>query len=62
MEKDRKNYVAKVVGQNEDGKDVVQIYRLLMEGNKLEYAECKDIKPLDWDVARKQFSVVARII
>jgi len=61
MEKDHKNYVAKVVGQNEDGKDVVQIYRLLMEGNKLNYEECKDIEPLDWDLARKQFSVIARI-
>jgi len=60
MEKDCKNYLAKVVGKNKDDKDIVEIYCLLFKDNKLEY-EKADIEPLDWDIAKKQFSVLGMI-
>ena len=61
MEKKVYNYLAKVVAQNEEGKDVVQLYAMTMKDNTFSYEELKDIPPLDWDVAKKQFSVVGII-
>jgi|TARA_B100002003_G_scaffold220509_1_gene222883 hypothetical protein len=55
------NCLAKVVGLNDDGKNVVQIYKMTLEGNTLSYTEMKDIEPLDWDVAKKEFNVVGMI-
>jgi hypothetical protein len=60
MDKDYKNYLVKVVGQNEEGKNVVKLYKLIIDGNNLEYEET-DIEELDWDIAKKKFSVVGVI-
>ena len=59
-EKDNKNYLAKVVSMNKDGKPVVQLYKLILDNNVVEYKEC-DIKPLDLDKATKEFSIVGMI-
>ena len=59
-EKDCRNYLAKVVKQNKEGKDVVQLYTLFLENNIFGYKET-DIAPLDWDVAKKEFSVIGFI-
>ena len=55
------NCLAKVIGLNDDGKNVVQIYKVSLENNTFSYEEMKDIEPLDWDVAKKEFNVVGII-
>ncbi len=59
-EKDLKNYLAKVVDLNKEGKPIVEIYSMLMEDNTFGY-EKLDIEQMDWDVARKEFSMVGLI-
>ena len=54
------NFLAKVVGQNEDGKNIVKLFTLSMDNNTFSY-EKTDIDELDWDDAKKQFSVVGMI-
>ncbi len=59
-EKDLKNHLAKVIDLNKEGKPIVEIYRMLMEDNTFRY-EKLDIEQMDWDVARKEFSMVGLI-
>jgi hypothetical protein len=55
------NCLAKVVAKNKDDKDIVQIYRMSLVGNVLSYKEMKEIEPLDWEIAKKEFNVVGMI-
>jgi hypothetical protein len=61
MTKNNDNHLAKVVGKNEDNKNVVTIFRMKIENHKLEYEELKEVGELDWDIARKTFSIVGVI-
>jgi|TARA_Y100000310_G_scaffold317795_1_gene371076 hypothetical protein len=61
MTKNNNNHLAKVVGKNEDNKNIVTIFRMKIEDNKLEYEELKEVGELDWDIARKSFSIVGVI-
>ena len=56
-EKDTKNYLAKVVGKNKDDKPIVKLYRMSFEGNSIKSEGC-DIEEMDWDIAKKVYSVV----
>ena len=58
--KDCKNYLAKVVDKTKDGKDIIQLYLLKLEDNTFDYEEC-DIKPLELDVAKKEYSIIGII-
>ncbi len=60
-EKDHNNYLARVVDSNDDGKPVVQLFTLNLEGNSFDYEECSDIERMDWDVAKKIYSVIGFI-
>lgn len=55
--KDHKNYLAKVVATNEDGKPVVQLYSFSMIDNVATKKKC-DIDPLDLDIAKKEYSII----
>lgn len=59
-EKDHRNYLAKVVDTNEDGKPVIQLFTLKLENSTFDYEEC-DIERMDWDVAKKIYSVIGMI-
>lgn len=59
-EKDHRNYLAKVVDTNDDGKPVIQLFTLKLEDNFFDYEEC-DIERMDWDVAKKIYSVIGFI-
>ena len=57
----RTNHLAKIVGKNEDNKNIVTIFRMRIEDNKIEYKELKEVGELDWDTARKNFSIVGLV-
>jgi hypothetical protein len=61
MEKNNSNHLAKVVGKNEDNKNIVILFRMNIEANKLVYEELKEVGELDWDTARKTYSIVGVI-
>jgi hypothetical protein len=61
MTKNNDNYLAKVVGKNEDNKNIVIIFRMNIEANKVTYEELKGVGELDWDIARKTYSIVGVI-
>ena len=59
-EKDTKNYLAKVIKQDKEGNNIIQLFELSMDKNALEYSESK-IEPLLWDVAKKEFNIVGML-
>ena len=58
--KDRRNYLVKVVDTNKEGKPIIQLYTLKLENGKFGYEVC-DIERMDWDVAKKIYSVIGFI-
>jgi hypothetical protein len=58
--KDNKNYLAKVVKLNAEGKGIVQLFNLEIQGNVFDFKKLS-IKPLELEIAKKEYSIIGLI-